>query len=262
MNKLIEVFERAILVAGYRDSDVDTTDGTFATTDLNEMINLESAIHETLDIEAKDLIKVKDIGTLIKSKLINYNAADESQVVKNVALNDYTSVSDFVCEVTKVAIESMLVGEKDGHTTKVHLKSLDGTIHPLIVSVTVQPKNRGTLIADISISFGGEELVLNRIILGYKALPIPEDFYQKLFGFSFEDGIIKRLRSEITPPFTVLRDKWVAEYALLLVSQCHYDLDVAIEMGKSVLESCEFAIDSYSPSDAVDDEIEAMRSSI
>lgn len=262
MNKLIEVLEKAILVAGHRDGDVDTTDGTFATTDLNEMIHLESAIHEEFGVEARDLIKDKGFGDLIKSILLSDNATDETPVVKDVDLSDYASVSEFVCDITRVASENMLVGEKDDHTTKVSLKSPDGTTSTLIVSVSVQPKNRGTLIADITVSFGDEELVFSNVILGYKALPISEDFAQKLIGFSFENGIIQTLRSEIVPPVTVLRDKWVAEYALLLVSQCHYELDVAIEMGKSVLVNCDYDIESYSPSDAVDDEIEAMRSSI
>ena len=262
MNKLIEVLEKAILVAGYRDGDIDTTDGTFATTDLDEMIHLESAIHEALGVEAKDLVKDKNFGDLIKSSLLRDNATDETPVVKDVELTDYTSVSEFVCDITRVASEYMLVGEKDDHTTKVCLKSSDGTTSPLTVSVSVQPKNRGTLIADITASFDDEELVFNSVILGHKALPIPEDFAQSLIGFSFENGIIQTLRSEIIPPVTVLRDKWVAEYALLLVSQCHYELDVAIEMGKSVLVNCDYDIESYSPSDAVDDEIEAMRSSI
>ncbi|PMP51616.1 hypothetical protein [Vibrio splendidus] len=65
---------------------------------------------------------------------------------------------------------------------------------------------------------------------------------------------------QIETPKQVKLDAWIAEYALLLITQCHFDLSTAIEMGKSALENVDNDIDGYSPSEAVDDEIDAMRS--
>ena len=67
-------------------------------------------------------------------------------------------------------------------------------------------------------------------------------------------------KQKVETPEQVLWDAWVAEYALLLITQCHFDLATAIEMGKSALENVGNDIADYSPSDAVDDEIDAMRS--
>ena len=41
MSQLKQLIERAILVVHWRDGDIDTENGTFATTDLDEMIHLE-----------------------------------------------------------------------------------------------------------------------------------------------------------------------------------------------------------------------------
>lgn len=60
-------------------------------------------------------------------------------------------------------------------------------------------------------------------------------------------------------PISVLRDLWVAEYARLLIKQCHFNIDVAVSMGKSALENIDYDIDDVTPSEAVDDEIDAMR---
>ncbi|MGY6509050.1 hypothetical protein ACXIUH_08780 [Vibrio parahaemolyticus] len=64
----------------------------------------------------------------------------------------------------------------------------------------------------------------------------------------------------IEVPEKVKLDAWVAEYARLLIIQCHFDLETAIGMGKTALENVDNDIESYSPDEAVDDEIDAMRS--
>ncbi|EIA5325135.1 hypothetical protein K7L04_003520 [Vibrio parahaemolyticus] len=63
----------------------------------------------------------------------------------------------------------------------------------------------------------------------------------------------------VETPKQVLLDAWVAEYARLLITQCHFDLATAIDMGKAALENVDSDIDGYSPDEAVTDEIDAMR---
>ncbi len=77
-----------------------------------------------------------------------------------------------------------------------------------------------------------------------------------------EDGVVAMFASPliIVVPQQVRLDAWVAEYARLLITQCHYDLATAISMGHAALENIDNDIEDYSPSDAVDDEIAAMRS--
>ncbi|MGR5367001.1 hypothetical protein [Photobacterium damselae] len=69
MEQLKELIERAILVAYWRNGDVDTEDGTYATTDTDEMIRLESAIQELFGIEARELSKSINSGQIIDKKL-------------------------------------------------------------------------------------------------------------------------------------------------------------------------------------------------
>ncbi|HDZ3756523.1 TPA: hypothetical protein RSW69_003152 [Vibrio cholerae] len=64
----------------------------------------------------------------------------------------------------------------------------------------------------------------------------------------------------IETPEQVKRDAWIAEYARLLITQCHFDLETAIEMGGSALENADYDIDNYTAEEAVGDEIDAMRS--
>jgi hypothetical protein len=63
----------------------------------------------------------------------------------------------------------------------------------------------------------------------------------------------------IETPKQVLLDAWVAEYARLLITQCHFDLATAIDMGKAALENVDNDIEGYTPDEAVNDEIDAMR---
>lgn len=69
MEQLKELIERAILVAYGRNGDVDTEDGTYATTDMDEMIRLESAIQELFGLEAHELVKSLNSGKIIDKKL-------------------------------------------------------------------------------------------------------------------------------------------------------------------------------------------------
>lgn len=69
MEQLKELIERAILVAYWRNGDVDTEDGTYATTDTDEMIRLESAIQELFGLEAHELYKSLNSGQIIDKKL-------------------------------------------------------------------------------------------------------------------------------------------------------------------------------------------------
>lgn len=64
----------------------------------------------------------------------------------------------------------------------------------------------------------------------------------------------------IEVPEQVKLDAWVAEYARLLITQCHFDLETAIDMGKAALENIDNDIEDCSPDEAIDEEIDAMRS--
>ncbi len=72
------------------------------------------------------------------------------------------------------------------------------------------------------------------------------------------DGVVALFLSPIKTPKQVLMDAWVAEYAMLLIRRCHYELVPAIEMGKNALKNLNDDIDAITPSDAVDDEISSM----
>ncbi len=69
MEQLKELIERAILVAYHRDGDIDTENGTYATTDTDEMIRLESAIQELFGLEAHELSQSLNSGQIIDKKL-------------------------------------------------------------------------------------------------------------------------------------------------------------------------------------------------
>lgn len=69
MEQLKELIESAILVAYWRNGDVDTEDGTYATTDTDEMISLESAIQDLFGLEASELYKSLNSGQIIDKKL-------------------------------------------------------------------------------------------------------------------------------------------------------------------------------------------------
>ncbi|AWB00232.1 hypothetical protein CU052_13415 [Vibrio harveyi] len=69
MKKLKELVKRAILVAYWRDGDVDTEDGTFATTSTDDMIRLESAIQDMFDLEAHELYSLLRSGEFLDKKL-------------------------------------------------------------------------------------------------------------------------------------------------------------------------------------------------
>lgn len=64
----------------------------------------------------------------------------------------------------------------------------------------------------------------------------------------------------------VKKDAWIAEFAMLLVKQCHYSLESAISSGKASLEQLldlSTSIDDVdSPQEAVDEEISAMQDSL
>lgn len=228
--------------------------------------------NRTVSNSAKDCWEVKQVlssaissATLnesTKDKITNLNEAQASLDMSPIALSNSSLASEFVCEVTKIVTECMFIGEKDEYTARVDLKSIGGTTSELLVKAYTHPKNQGTLIADVHVSIEGESIDLKNVILGRKTLALPKNFVEKIIGYTAPYGTLEKLRSEITPPVNVLRDKWIAEYALLLVDQCHFQLNIAIEMGKSALENCGYDMENYSPSDAVDDEIDAMRSCI
>lgn len=71
------------------------------------------------------------------------------------------------------------------------------------------------------------------------------------------------LREQYSPLLDKFRaeiDVWKAEYARELVRQCHFDLSTALEMADSCLDSFNYDLDDApTPSEAVDDEIDAMR---
>ena len=69
MNELKELLEQAVWVCFNRAGDVDTEDGSFATTDTDSIIRLEAAICEYFDLPS-DSIGVDELEE-IKYKLEN-----------------------------------------------------------------------------------------------------------------------------------------------------------------------------------------------
>jgi len=54
-DKLKELLKRAVEVARWRTGDVSTEDGTFATTELDQMIHLEIAVQDYFGLEAHEI---------------------------------------------------------------------------------------------------------------------------------------------------------------------------------------------------------------
>lgn len=63
---VIEVLRHAIMVVAYRNGDVDTEDGSYATTDTDSIIRLESALCEALGTEYDDIELGEAINLLDK----------------------------------------------------------------------------------------------------------------------------------------------------------------------------------------------------
>lgn len=78
-----------------------------------------------------------------------------------------------------------------------------------------------------------------------------------------DDGVVAMFASpmvlEIEVPKQVMIDAWVAEYARLLITQCHFDLATAISMGQSAIKNFGNDVEESSPMEAVEEEISAMR---
>jgi hypothetical protein len=71
MDKLYKLIEQAILVAHNRSGDIDTEDGTFATTSTDEIIRLEEAIQEFTGLEASELAESLNANKIIENALLN-----------------------------------------------------------------------------------------------------------------------------------------------------------------------------------------------
>lgn len=71
MEKLYNLIEQAILVAHNRSGDIDTEDGTFATTSTDEMIRLEEAIQEFTELEASELAESLNAKQIVENALLN-----------------------------------------------------------------------------------------------------------------------------------------------------------------------------------------------
>jgi len=85
-NKLKELLSRAIWVAYWRDRDIDTEDGTFASTDTDEMIHLESAIQDLFGgMEANDLVKTGCVVECIEAAIKNHESNELEQLRKESA---------------------------------------------------------------------------------------------------------------------------------------------------------------------------------
>lgn len=83
MSELKELLNRAIWVAYWRDRDIDTEDGTFASTDIGEMIHLESAIQEFFDgMEANNLIATGRVSDYIEAAIKKRESTRLERVTK------------------------------------------------------------------------------------------------------------------------------------------------------------------------------------
>lgn len=109
MEALKELINRAILVAHWRDSDVDTVDGSFATTDTDEMIRMESAIQEMFEgMEANDLICTGRVSDCIDSAI-------EKQVAQSISAS--TKANHLRVKELEESLECMIIvrGKDDGY---------------------------------------------------------------------------------------------------------------------------------------------------
>ncbi|EOW9224826.1 hypothetical protein ACN26P_003358 [Vibrio cholerae] len=92
--KLQDLIERAILVAYFRDGDVDTNDGTYATTDTDQMIHLESAIQSLFGLESSEMFKTMNSKLIIQKKFdeIMADLAVDANQIKSTAVMDFVNV--------------------------------------------------------------------------------------------------------------------------------------------------------------------------
>jgi hypothetical protein len=61
-------------------------------------------------------------------------------------------------------------------------------------------------------------------------------------------------------PEQVRIDSWKAEASLLIIKQCYYPLDAAIQFAEAAFENIDGDIGTTSPQDCIDAEIDEMRS--
>lgn len=82
MSDLNKLILKAITVAAERTGDVDTEDGTYATTDVDEMIRLESSIESVFEMESYDLIRTGSVDARIQIAINNQLASQISNNTK------------------------------------------------------------------------------------------------------------------------------------------------------------------------------------
>lgn len=81
--ELKELLRSSILVAYWRGRDIDNEDGTFASTDTDVMIGLESAIQDFFNgMEADDLIETGRVGDYIDIAVNNHKSTELEQLRK------------------------------------------------------------------------------------------------------------------------------------------------------------------------------------
>ncbi len=116
MKKLKELVKRAILVAYWRDGDVDTEDGTFATTSTDDMIHLESAIQDMFDLEAHELYSLLRSGEFLDKKLESLHMPNGMSELEN---NLKATLQDRIKELEKATqnrLEGLVITDQNGNT--------------------------------------------------------------------------------------------------------------------------------------------------
>ncbi len=89
-------------------------------------------------------------------------------------------------------------------------------------------------------------------------------------NWCFEDNLTGELYGPISGNTPILyqskedaeqleRDTWKAEAVLLIIKQCHYTFDQAVNFAEAALENIDYDIESFSPQDSVDAEIDEMK---
>jgi len=58
LKQIKEVLRQAVLVCEYRSGDIDTEDGSFASTDIESIINLEAALADYLDMDTDTVLSI------------------------------------------------------------------------------------------------------------------------------------------------------------------------------------------------------------
>lgn len=111
--KIIDVLEAAVLVAQYRGGDVDTEDGSFATTSIDNIIMLDEAVEKLFGLYSEEVSKkvwvegIKEL-MLMDSKVATLTARREElkKAIKGAMKDDEEADYEFIYGRLEKALNS------------------------------------------------------------------------------------------------------------------------------------------------------------